>query len=287
MNDKFGFLILHYISDYATISCVESIIENIDTNNYIIVIVDNASPNDSVKKIRDKLKGNRKIKIIENKKNLGFAKGNNVGFLYLKEVEKCDFICMMNNDTLLKQKDFFENIFLIYRQYECAVIGPKIILKDGNIQPPLGKFRNRRYYRKILFLAFVDYAKTLFRIKKIFQKNLKFESSKNTEVIKEDTEQKNILLHGCCLVFTPIYIKKFSGINDRTFLYVEEELLFLRLQLSGMINIYSPRVQIFHMEDIATDMTLSSEREKSLFKNKYRIKSLLILLDEMKKAGVN
>lgn len=48
-----------------------------------------------------------KVLVLKLTSNLGFAKGNNVGYKYAVKELKCDFICILNNDTLLVQDDFF------------------------------------------------------------------------------------------------------------------------------------------------------------------------------------
>jgi len=62
-----------------------------------IVVIDNASTDGSVVVIKKKFP---KIKIIENKKNLGFAGGNNVGIRYALKNGAEDVI-LLNNDTIV------------------------------------------------------------------------------------------------------------------------------------------------------------------------------------------
>ena len=68
------------------------------------MIVDNGSSNNSGKLIDSKYKDMSNIHVILLKDNLGFAKGNNIGFQYAKKELNCDFICMLNNDTILSHK---------------------------------------------------------------------------------------------------------------------------------------------------------------------------------------
>ena len=69
-----AFLILHYNVVQETINCVNSIVDNIDSNNYNIVIVDNGSPNKSGDTLLEHFKNNSKVHVIINDTNLGFAK---------------------------------------------------------------------------------------------------------------------------------------------------------------------------------------------------------------------
>lgn len=283
-TNKIGFLILHYMAMDATINCVKSIENNIDTTQYQIIIVDNASPNGSGIKLKSYFKNNDKVTVLLNKSNIGFAKGNNVGFRYARNELKCHFICMLNNDTLLEQKNFFHCIKKTFEKYDCAVMGPKIFLKNGTINPILPKLGTVRNYQKDRFLFWLSMLKTylgfdFIDFSRLFQKKMTgTDSASSTGIIHKD-----VILHGCCLIFTPKYLEKFSGINDKTFMFREEELLYVRLKKYSLLSLYSPEINICHLEDVATDMVQKTKRNKKLFICRNQIKSLKILIDEMKK----
>lgn len=129
-----AFVVLHYNAIKETIDCVESIQKNIDTDSYCIVIVDNNSSNNTGSILNDKYRNHERIKVIINKENLGFAKGNNVGIDYARNVLRSEYVCCLNNDTLLEQKDFFSQISHLHDEKHIAVIGPQVILKDNSVQ---------------------------------------------------------------------------------------------------------------------------------------------------------
>ena len=53
--------------------CVASIDNNIDTEKYHIVIVDNASPNGSGKELEEYYEHSEKVTVLLSEENLGFA----------------------------------------------------------------------------------------------------------------------------------------------------------------------------------------------------------------------
>ena len=130
---KFTFVILHYITIDDTVKCVDSILEKCNKKNFEIVIVDNGSKNQTGEVLKEKYKCNNKIHVILSKENLGFAKGNNLGFEYAKNTLKTDFIIMLNNDVVVLQDDFCDIIEKEYETSKFAVLGPKIMLKDNSI----------------------------------------------------------------------------------------------------------------------------------------------------------
>ena len=70
-----------------TSACVESI-KKIEGDKKII-IVDNASPNGSVKQIRELYGADSTVDIIESSSNLGYARGNNLGYEYVISKYNC------------------------------------------------------------------------------------------------------------------------------------------------------------------------------------------------------
>lgn len=82
--NKVGVVILNYINYQYTITCVNSFLKqrNVDLE---IVIVDNGSKNESYRILNSTFKDFKNIKIIKNKSNKGYAKGNNIGISYFVE----------------------------------------------------------------------------------------------------------------------------------------------------------------------------------------------------------
>jgi GT2 family glycosyltransferase len=79
------------------------------------------------------------------------------------------------------------------------------------------------------------------------------------------TRLENVKLHGCFLVFSQTYIQQFDGLDPSTFLYWEEELLYLHMQMRGLKTVYRPDILVYHMEDAATDAYFPAARDKKIF----------------------
>ena len=75
---------------------------------------------------------------------------------------------------------------------------------------------------------------------------------------------------------------KFQGINNKTFLYREEELLYILLCKNNLESIYTPELRIHHLEDVSTDMIVNTPKKKREFIYRNEIASLKILINEMK-----
>ena len=275
---KYSFLILHYISIDDTISCIESIEKLYSKYDYNIVIVDNGSYNNSGVVLKQMYENDPKITVILSKKNLGFANGNNLGFKYIKDNLKSDYIIMINNDIVMIDKDFLDKVDKTYKKEEFAVLGPKIILKDGSVSKYRGKLNTVKEQKKLIrYLYFRLFLNYIF-LTPLIEKYRKRKRNNNFELKLES----NIILHGSALIFSKKYIDLFDGIDDRTFLYCEEELLYIRLMKNNLKSIYNPDLYLQHNEDGATKSSNKNSRKKNIFVDKNLIKSNKILLEELK-----
>lgn len=271
----FAFVVLHYMSAKDTIECVNSILNNVkSTSEYRIIVVDNGSPDGSLHTLQSVLT-NPNVVIIHNERNLGFAKGNNTGFLYAKNKLNADFVALLNNDTCIYQEEWIDKCIKLYDQYHYAVLGPDIInLKNEHQNPFIG---TQWTISKLRWTRFKQYVKILllycgFTIRKKPEQN----QSNYTDNLE------NVYLHGACWIFSPIYINKFDGLYDKTFLYMEEEILKLRLDKSKMCSLYSPELQITHKEDRSTQAAAHSNKEMEINKIKNWIHSSHIFEDLIK-----
>lgn len=267
---KISYVILHYIAINETIECVNSIknISKDEQNEYLIVIVDNCSPNDSFELLKKEFRDIDDIVIFRNQKNEGYARGNNVGYRYAKNKWKADIIVQINNDTVIKQKDFNKILVEKCKNDKYYVIGPDIITMDGFHQNPVPKklfglkelkvYRIKKIVKIILIILGID---NLLKKKDVYSR----------KQIKGDVE--NEFLHGACYIFTPKYLNSFDGMHSDTFLFWEEDILMLMLKRKKMPVLYTSDLHIYHMEDVATDMSFKSDKKKKIWIEKQLIKS--------------
>jgi GT2 family glycosyltransferase len=272
------FVVLHYQTDEDTRLCVESILQYVDTQQFTVVIVDNASDNGSFERLGEVFGRESRVVLLTNPTNLGFARGINVGIRYAKQEWNPTFIAVLNNDTLLLPGSFFMSIARKYEVTSYATLGPMILSGDGRyhanpMKPTVrGETDARRYIR---------YCKNLLILNRFGLAGLYISLSRlwNRSPKKKDfsaclTDQIDAQLHGCALVFSPAFFAEFDGLDEATFLYMEEDILRLHLQKAGLHSLYTPEIQIFHKEDSATNARHHSSRAKRKMMCTYSIQSL-------------
>jgi len=278
------FLILHYQTIEDTKECINSILANINYENYNIIVVDNGSPNGTGRKLTELYKNNPKVKIIISENNLGFARGNNLGFKYIKNNFDSDFIVMINNDTIMQDQNFIQKIIEEYDREPYHILGPKIISlvnqKNQNPMPVTQKSIKevKRNIFKLRILLLSNYLRLEGFLREIYETLIK-------KVENDDLNQENdYMLHGSCLVFSKDYIKKYDGLYDRTFLYSEESILYFISKRDNLKMRYFEKAFIYHKEDSATNSILKEEYQKRRFIYKHSLNSLKELYKLMKES---
>lgn len=284
MTNKIGYVILHYLSIEDTEECVSSILNYSQQKGCFVIIVDNCSPNNSGKILCDNYKSDSRVKIIINDKNLGFSKGNNVGIKYARQVLGCDFVVALNNDTYLMDEKFEQIVIEEYQKSAFAVLGPKVYDPDsynasnpGNCDlPTIKECRN----------AVMIWAKALIKSYFPIYNVMAHSINKKSEEIKMAQEKamnrkEFCRLHGCCLVFSPLYFQYFSGFLERTFMYAEETILLINLRTFNLKSVYNPNLHIFHKEAVVSKKVLGNA--KSHKKCWLMLKASIALTREMKK----
>lgn len=294
-----AFVILHYIVDEETCRSIQYIKEKIDTDNYKIIVVDNASPNNSFQVLKEKYENDSKVILIQNEENLGFANGNNVGFMYAKKNLNPRFIVMLNNDVYLLDNHLLQHLNEEYSQKPFAVAGPMIISKGGGINNNPRGYRlytieecdymiKRKaadiFWTRLHLYHFLQFCRRvrskLFRIFHIPNKaSLYF---KNNIIDKNDLPRflcysENVELHGSCLIFSERYIEKWDGLDHRTFMYCEEPILYAHMMLANERTVYLPHIAVFHKEDMATDAAKKKSNDKRLFDFTHSKKGFMVL----------
>jgi len=276
-----SFVILHYKNLNDTIECIESI-NKLDGEKSIIVVDNNSTTKLDQKKI---LSYTNDLVLLNN--NLGFAKGNNAGCKYAIEKYQPDFLCVINSDTIIDQKGFMNQIYDLYDKYNFDILGPKILPEASESCNPfkvyktLDEVESRIEYTKKLIRLYKNpllrnILNAYIKIKRIFVKPV---NNKNGDIDTID-----VALHGCALMFSKKYYEKFKDVfYSETFLFHEEEFLYLRCKQNNLVSLYSPSISIYHKEGQSIKKEFNKNRNQGLiFRNEEILKSLALLKQQMK-----
>lgn len=220
-------IIVNYNSSANTNNLLRSIKKYIYKEINEIIIIDNNS-----KDLKDLNTKDKKIKLIKNNKNLGFAKAVNQGINNAHN----EIIILLNPDTLLINKTISRTINLIMENKNIGVIGGKI------------KYDYKKIYTANNTPTFLTGLFEFTNLKKMFPNNkytLNFWPEKTNKIIKP-TEVSGIC--GAYLIFRK-YDKrrKINYFNEDYFLYLEDLDFCLNMKNKGFKVIFDPRSEIFHI----------------------------------------
>lgn len=275
-------VILHYLATDDTIECVSSMEQQLDTERMHIIIVDNASPDGSGKQLTEHYRHTPYVTVICNESNLGFANGNNVGFRYAKEHFDCRYIVLSNNDIVLFQKDMLQKLDQEFEESHFAVWGPMVLTRDGRYSssPSRMQMRTKNETEDVLrdYRNFMRFHKLHLRWIYVLYRKLFLGKGRKPGICDHYKKHYQIMLHGCFMVFSQEYISRFDGLCDKTFMYGEEDILYLTLLQNQLTSVYDPSYAIYHKEDVSTDNVYKSSRKKLEFYYSNLIRSTEVLL---------
>lgn len=277
---KICYVILHYNAIEVTHSCIDSILNFIDNNNDI-VIVDNASPNGSGEVLKQYYSEHKNIHVIINKKNLGFARGNNIGYRFARDQLKANIIIDMNNDIEILNKDFETIVLLtIANITNLGIISPRIINIKGFDQNPyrihpmasITKIRTAIIYNLFSFFLLIPGLN-----KKLYSYYSKKFHRKTIAENEAVTEINNIVPHGSFIIFCPSFVKTFkNAFSEDTFFYGEEDILYDMVIKYGLQTIYKPSIRVLHKEKISTSTISENAIARLRFAVKNKAKSSFV-----------
>lgn len=242
-SDKNAIVILCYNDCDTSIEYIKRIIKY-DSIHYFIVI-DNGSLQQKRKCLEHRLKkiNSEKVIYIKNDKNVGYARGNNIGIRYAISKLEADNIIVSNTDVIYSEKTLIECINFLNKHESVGLVSPTMVTPDGKKCMPAWKLPN---YMQLLW-------NSLFVLKKIYNpqeyKNLSGKSSK-VDVLPGS------LLIGKAKVWAAV-----GGFDEDTFLYGEESLLAYKIMKKGYSNYLLNNVSYVHAHS-----TIINNNVKSFYK---------------------
>ena len=259
-------IIVNYKSEKRTIDYVNNELTKV-TTPHVTVIVNNEATESSnfelqqglnatiVYDINEKLKTDKKCFVIPHFENLGFAKGNNLGAKFVVNNFKPEFLLFTNNDIQFNQNNIVERLIdRIEKIPDAAIIGPKIIGLEGELQSP-------EPYLPFFYRFLWMYWLTPFLSKKRKTKIFKLDYSKNA---KEGFHYK---IMGSFFIAKVNDYFKCGMMDSNTFLFAEEVILSERLKKINKKAYYYPDVSVIHTHGETISAHIKS---KNILLNQYK-----------------
>lgn len=228
-------IILNYNVRYFLELCVLSVhkaIQNIDAE---IIVVDNNSSDDSCAMMKEYFPN---VKLIENKTNFGFPKGNNIGV----DQAKGEYICILNPDTVVSEGTFEKILsFLSHRaqsREKIGIIGCKLIDGTGNF---LSESKRGVPTPWVAFTKIFG----LYKISNVFGKYY-------AQHLAENQSGKVDILVGAFMVMKRSLYLEVGGFDENCFMYSDDIDLSYMVKKSGRENYYFAETSVIHYKGEST-----------------------------------
>jgi GT2 family glycosyltransferase len=222
-------------NDLKVISdCLASIYSGTHSTDLEVIVSDNGSTDGSIDFIRAKFP---QVRLIENGRNLRFAKGNNVAIA----ASHGEYVLILNPDTIIHDGALDKLMAFAEKRPEVGAFGCRMLNTDGTYQKaiwPLFTIRSE------WFLALG--LRPLARLSEWFHPG---------EYVgwKGDTERTVGWVAGCFLLVRGGLLKSLGGFDEQFFYYYEDQDLCRRVWAAGYPVLYTPTVSITHLGGQSTN----------------------------------
>jgi GT2 family glycosyltransferase len=207
------------IVSFNTRDLLKKCLDSLPSSSEIIVI-DNGSIDGTVAMVKEIKES--KIKIIENKENVGFVKAVNQG---LKQAEG-EYLLLLNSDIFVKNNALEKLITFAKDQPRTGVIGGKLINPDGSLQ------------------GSCFYLPTITRIIKEFWFNGPSSLTKYAPLGDKPAEVEAV--SGAVFLIPKKVLHKVGFFDERYFMYFEDLDYCRRVRQAGFKVYYLPEAEFIH-----------------------------------------
>ncbi|MDP3998016.1 MAG: glycosyltransferase family 2 protein [bacterium] len=253
-------IILNYNTRELLSQCLHSIYNSLFTispkgevrqrrHDSEIIVVDNGSTDGSieeVKSLRLKVKGDN-LKIIVNKENLGFAKGNNIG---IKEA-KGKYILLLNSDTVVEKETLPVMVKFMEENSRVGVATCRVELSAGRLDPAC----HRGFPSPWASLTYFSGLEKLFPKSKLFGQY--HQTNKDLNTIHEIDSPT-----GAFYLVRREVVDKVGILDEDFFMYGEDLDWSYRIKKAGWQIMYVPDVKITHFKKQSGRQNISSDERR-------------------------
>ncbi|WP_343695170.1 glycosyltransferase family 2 protein [Flavobacterium sp.] len=227
-------IILNYNVRYFLEQCVLSVQEAIAGLDAEIIVIDNNSSDDSCLMMKTWFP---EVKLIENKENFGFPKGNNIGVVQAQG----KYICILNPDTVVAGDTFAKILAFAEDKQNLGIIGCKLIDGTGDFLPES---------KRGIPTPWVAFTK-IFGLYKIFPKSKHFNRYYAQHLNKNQTGKVEILVGAFMFLEKDLY-QKLNGFDEDCFMYADDIDLSYRALLLKKTNYYFHETTVLHYKGEST-----------------------------------
>ena len=204
-----------------------------------IVVVDNNSPNDSYQKLQAAQPGHRWT-LLKSEENCGYSAGNNIGIRYLMEHTDDDIIGIVNPDVSFDD-EFLRQLRDTFASHdEYAVLTGVQHRKDSSVS-------DRAFWPALT--RWTTIRSNLWLMNKIANHQTEYNMRFVRNTLSQAKGQKLIevpVVEGCCFFIRRRVWKQIGLLDERMFLFFEEDILAHKVHQKGWKIGVLPQASFLH-----------------------------------------
>jgi hypothetical protein len=217
--------------------CLQSIYATTRSTEFEVIVSDNGSTDGSIEFIREKYP---QVRVIENGRNLRFAKANNVGI----RASRGDYILILNPDTIIHEGTLDVMIRFADKHPGVGAFGCRVLNHDGSYQMSARPFASvRGEWVVALYLRWLGYVSDWF-------------SGDAYTGWKGETQRQADWITGCFMLIRGELLRRLGGFDEQFFYYYEDMDLCRQIWDSGHPIVYTPDASITHLKGQSTNHRL-------------------------------
>lgn len=244
---KLSIVILSYNTKDLLRGCLKSLEKVGYELSFEVIVVDNASVDGSAELVK---KDFPKVRLFKNRKNLGFAAGNNKA----RKVVRGEFVLFLNPDTVVKKNTFKETVKYLKSNKEVGAMTCKIVLPSGELDKDA---------RRSFPTPWVSLTHLVLRLDKLFPKSKLL--SRYWYGYKSPNETHEVdVIQGAYFLTRKKVLDSVGWFDEDYFLDGEDIDLCWKIKERGWKIIYYPKVSITHVKK-ASKMKPVSKEERVRF----------------------
>jgi GT2 family glycosyltransferase len=179
----------------------------------------------------------KKLILLKNEKNYGYAQGNNLAMNFAMENLGCDYILVLNNDTVVHKDLLMEMVNAAEKDDKIGAVTPKVYYYDYNGQKNVISHAGEKFN---LYLG---------RGRRFCKDQVDRGQCDESHAV--DT------IEGCSILLKTGVLEKVGLFDPLYFAYWEDTDLCFRIRQNGYQLLYIPQARIWHKVGVSWDSYFS------------------------------